>query len=456
MTGTIAAGPGLRRKVATLSVMTAYVMTAYDTTAVTGAMPTIAHDLGGLDLYPWVFSASLLASTIAVPLFGKLADRHGRRPVFASGVALFLLGALLCGTARSMAALIACRALQGLGAGAISPTVNTISADLYTLEERAKVQGVFTGAWGTANALGPILGAWITLHFSWRWIFLVNLPIGLSTAVLLLASYVDAPRETAKPLDLAGAGAAALAIGAILFTVQRGLGFSFVERAATAVVAIVAGVLFVRRQRTAPDPLIPPRRVMDPVLRASVLGSFFVGGLIFAPTAYVPLWVTRELHGDVLRAGLALVPMLAGWTVGSTLGVPGMVRWGSRACAIGSLLVTATGASLLALTVGLNLPVPLSFASLVVLGFGLGPAANAFLLSAQMRVGWHARAGVTSMVFASRSLGGSLIIASLGALGAASERGALQRFVGLALVAWCGVLVAARFVPREAADVVIE
>ena len=446
---TIAAEPGLRRKVATLSVMTAFVLTAYDTTAVTGAMPTIAHELGGLDLYPWVFSVSLLASTIAVPLCGKLADRHGRRPVFASGVGLFLLGSLLSGSAHSMPALIMFRALQGLGSGAIGPISTTISADLYTLEERAKVQGVFTGAWGTANALGPIIGGWIVMHASWRWIFLVNVPIGLSAAALLLASYVDVPRKRTSSLDVAGAAAAAVTIGSVLVTVQRGLGLSAGGRVVTALVALAAGTVFVRRQRTAPEPLVPASHLKDPVLRASMLGSFFVGALIFAPTAYVPLWVTRELHGDVLHAGMALIPMLAGWTVGSTLGVPVMVRFGTRACALGSLLFVATGASFLALFVHLGWPPPLAYASLVVLGFGLGPAANAFLLSAQMRVDWHSRAGVTSLVHASRALGGSLVIATLGALSAASERGAALRFFGLAVVAWCGVMVAARFSPRH-------
>ncbi len=170
---------GSSRRLVTVAVLLALVVAAFEGTVVTGAMPTIVAELGGLEIYSWVFSAFLVASMIGILACGKLADAYGRRPVFIAGMGLFLAGSALSGAARSIDALIAFRVIQGLGAGAIQPIAMTISADLYTLRERVRVQTLFTAAWGSANALGPLIGGWIVIHASWRWVFLVNVPVGV-------------------------------------------------------------------------------------------------------------------------------------------------------------------------------------------------------------------------------------------------------------------------------------
>ena len=167
-----------RRTIATCAILCGLVVAAFEGTVVTSAMPTIARELGGITAYSWVFSAFLLASTVGVLACGQLADALGRKPVFVFGMVLFLLGSALCGASSSMGSLIAFRVVQGLGAGAIQPIAMTIGADLYTLEERARIQALFTGAWGTANVAGPLIGGFLVLHLSWRWVFLVNLPVG--------------------------------------------------------------------------------------------------------------------------------------------------------------------------------------------------------------------------------------------------------------------------------------
>ena len=207
------------------------VVSAFEGTVVTGAMPTIAKDLGGLRSYPWVFSAFLVTSTLTMLLCGKLADAFGRRPVFLSGMALFLAGSALCGASTSFAALVAFRAVQGLGAGALQPMSMTIGADLYALKERARVQAFSTAVWGLANVLGPVIGGWLVEHASWRWVFLVNVPVGLVAAALLSWSYRDPVRLERRPIG---------ALGAVL---------AGVEATGARVVRALAGRVFARRRR---------------------------------------------------------------------------------------------------------------------------------------------------------------------------------------------------------------
>ncbi|RKG65267.1 MFS transporter, partial [Corallococcus exercitus] len=214
--------PGGARRVATGAVLLALVVSAFEGTVVTSAMPTITRELGGDALYSWVFSAFLFASTVGVLVSGKLADRLGRKPVFFAGMGLFLVGSALCGLATSVPALVGFRVMQGLGAGALQPTTLTISADLYTLRERAAIQGLFTGAWGAANALGPLIGGWLVMHASWRWVFLVNLPVGVLSALLLHLAYRDPPRHEGTKLEPWGPVLAGSTVALLLFALEPG------------------------------------------------------------------------------------------------------------------------------------------------------------------------------------------------------------------------------------------
>ena len=173
------------KTIVVIALMLGMSLAALDTTIVGTALPSIVGKLGGLALYSWVFSVYLLTSTTTVPIYGKLADLYGRKPIFLFGSTLFLLGSILCGAAQSMEQLIIFRAIQGLGAGAVLPIVLTIIGDIFELRERARVQGLFSGVWGVSSVIGPALGGLIVDHFTWRWVFFINVPFGILSCLLL-------------------------------------------------------------------------------------------------------------------------------------------------------------------------------------------------------------------------------------------------------------------------------
>ncbi|MCP3098080.1 MFS transporter [Myxococcus sp. K15C18031901] len=402
--------PGTARRMATGAVLLALVVSAFEGTVVTSAMPTITRELGGQHLYSWVFSAFLFASTVGVLISGKLADRLGRKPVFFAGMGLFLVGSALCGLSQSVEGLIAFRVLQGLGAGALQPTTLTISADLYTLRERAAVQGLFTGAWGAGNAVGPLIGGWLVMHASWRWVFLVNVPVGLFAALLLYISYRDPPRRTDVQLDRWGPVLAGSSAAMLLFSLEPGqAGLRWVCLAG----ALVLGTVLVRQQRGSTAPLMPMELLTDRTVLCGVAGGIAGGALLYSMAAWVPLWMTEKGGQTPLVAGVALLPMLLGWSVGSSFGVKLLVRGGMRLSAGVGFAVAATGAALLALTAALELGMFAALVSLAVLGMGLGPAASTSLIGPQSRAPWHHRGIVTSSLYATRLLGGSLTVAAL-------------------------------------------
>jgi MFS family permease len=389
------ASPGwlARRRVALGAVLVGQVVAAFEGTVVTSAMPTIVRELGGLAAYGWVFSSFLIASTVAVLVCGKLADAFGRLPVFLGGMGLFLVGSCLCGSATTFGGLVAYRVVQGLGAGALTPIAMTISADLYTLAERAKVQALLTSTWGAANVVGPLIGGWIVLHMSWRWVFLVNVPVGVLAAGLLAVSYRDPPRQA------------------------------------------LTGPLF--------D--VPLR---EPTVRAGLVGAAFAGGIIYACTAYVPLWVAGQGRGDPLAAGAALVPLLVGWAFGSSFGVRVLIAKGMRATVAGSFAIVLVAAVVLTMAASAGGTGPLAMVALAVVGLGIGPAASTSLLGPQTAVSWAQRGGVTSAVYAMRMFGGSMVVALLGELGGSSREASVGRFAAVALLAAGGAVTAAMLAPR--------
>jgi MFS family permease len=373
--------------------MVGQVVAAFEGTVVTSAMPTIVRELGGLAAYGWVFSSFLIASTVAVLVCGKLADAFGRLPVFLGGMGLFLVGSCLCGSATTFGGLVAYRVVQGLGAGALTPIAMTISADLYTLVERAKVQALLTSTWGAANVVGPLMGGWIVLHMSWRWVFLVNVPVGALAAGLLAVSYRDPPR----------------------------------------------------RALTGPLLDVPLR---EPTVRAGLVGAAFAGGIIYACTAYVPLWVGGQGRGDPLAAGVALVPLLVGWAFGSSFGVRVLIAKGMRATVAGSFAIVLVAAVVLTMAASAGGTGPLAMVSLAVVGLGIGPAASTSLLGPQTAVSWAQRGGVTSAVYAVRMFGGSMVVALLGELGGSSREASVGRFAAVAFLAASGALTAVMLAPR--------
>jgi MFS family permease len=434
--------PGKARRMATAAVLLGLVMAAFETTVVTTAMPTLTAELGGRNLYAWVFTAFFLASTLGVLISGGLADGIGRRATFLGGLGVFLLGTTLCGFSQSVPQLIAFRMLQGLGAGALQPTTLTIASDIYNLKERAAIQSVFTGSWGAASVVGPLLGAFLTQHASWRWVFWVNVPVGIAAAILLQASYRDPPRSKTHRLELAGPLLAGSTLALILFALEPRHLASALQLFAALGAAAVAVVL-VRQQRHSGRPVLPLHLLSDPTVLSGVVGGLVAGGVLYGTSAYVPLWLVAHGQRTALTAGAALVPLLVGWAVGSALGVKLLLRGGLRASAVGGFAVATVGAVLLALALVRGWGDAATFASLAVLGFGLGPAASTSIFAPQQRVPWHQRGAVTSALYACRMLGGSLIIALLNlAQGQLPVQAAL-----LAAVPFVGTLALLRLAP---------
>ncbi len=426
--------PGLARKIATAGVLLGLVVAAFEGTVVTSAMPTIVRELGGMRAYAWVFSAFLVASTLAVLVCGKLADVFGRRPVFVGGMALFLVGSALCGASTSFAELVAFRVIQGLGAGAIQPVAMTISADIYTLEERARMQALFNGAWGIANVIGPVMGGWIVMHASWRWVFLVNVPFGVLAAVLVVMSYRDPVRTRREPIGAHGALLAGAAVALSALGLEPGDFGGTIRMALSAVAAAAVWALW-RHERRTPRPILPSAALRHPAVLSGLVAGAFVGAILYSCAAYIPLWMSAHGTRSALAAGLALMPLLVGWAFGSSFGVKVLVRRGMRASVGGGFAIASVGAIGVAVAVAWHLPLVFALGSMALLGLGTGPAASSSLVAAQSSVAWKSRGAVTSAVYATRMLGGSLAVAALGALGAYAADVATARFVAIALLA---------------------
>src|SRR5919199_966647 len=211
-----------RRAAVTAGVITGMFLAALEATVVGTAMPTVIASLGGLSHYSWVFSAYLITSTITVPVWGKLSDLYGRRLFFQLGIAVFLLGSVLSGMATTMTQLIIFRALQGLGAGALVPLGLTIIGDVYTLEERARMQAFFSGVWGLASVIGPVVGGFITDQVSWRWVFYINIPFGLAAALIMGLALKEPKRHARPAIDYAGAAVLMIAITFLMLALVEG------------------------------------------------------------------------------------------------------------------------------------------------------------------------------------------------------------------------------------------
>jgi EmrB/QacA subfamily drug resistance transporter len=413
-----AAVTGRARQIITAGLVLAMAVVALETTVVVTALPTIAGELDRLDLYPWVFSAYLLTSTVTVPLYGKLADIFGRRRIFLFGMAVFLIGSVLCGLAQGMLELILFRALQGLGAGALMPSIFTVIADLYRLQERAKVQGVFSTLWGVASLLGPGLGAWLTLTWSWRSVFFVGVPFGLAAAIFFVCFFREKVEPRKVSLDVAGSlllmgGLTSLLMALTQGTEGVGWGSPLVLVLLAASVLMLAG--FVVAERRAPDPVLPLDLFKLRVMSVSSAANFLSGAVLFGVTSYVPLFVQGARGEGAAGAGAALTPMLVTWSLSGFVGPKLLLKFGFRATAIGATLLIALGSAGL-LLVGLDSSPLILYVAMALLGFGFGPSTSAFLILLQEAVPWSQRGVATSSTQLFRSLGGTIGVALLGSV----------------------------------------
>lgn len=383
-------------------------MAAMEMTVVSTAMPTVIADLGGLDLYAWVFTLYMLTSTVTVPIYGKLADLYGRKPIMLFGIAVFLAGSIASGQAHSMASLIAFRALQGLGAGAMQPIALTIVGDIFSLEERARMQGLFGAVWGVAGLSGPLLGGLIVKLLGWRWVFYVNVPFGILSAALLVFALEERIERKRHVLDVAGAVLLTAAI-VVLLVPARGAMWLVVLAAATALLWA-----FVRVEARAPEPLLPLDLFRRPLMAVSSAAGALIGGAMLAMVTYVPLFVQGVLGGSPTDAGGAITPMVVGWPVASTLGGRLLPRVGFRPLVVLGFLIAGASAVLLAALLGPTSSLMVPRATTAAFGVGLGFANTALLIGVQTSVEWRQRGVATASTMFFRSIGGALAVGATG------------------------------------------
>jgi len=404
-----------RRKV-TVALLVSMMVAAVEQLIVSPAMPTIIAHLKGFDIYPWVISAYLLAATVSVPIYGKLADLFGRKPVLIFGLVLFSLGSILSGTSMSMGQLIAMRTIQGLGAGAVSPIVLTMLGDIFTLKERAQVQALFSAVWGLSSVGGPLIGGYLTDNIGWRWVFLICVPFA-ALAIVMLILYVSEPIQHRKvaPIDWAGAALLTASVSSFLWVVldgsKRGWAINLLLLAGSAAFL----VLFVIRERTAVDPILPMSLMTRPIIAASLVASFAFGGIIFGIETFVPLHVQGVQGGDATRAGRALIPLFLVWAVSGAVAARAVVRYGFRwSGLVGSALV-ALGC--LCLVTGASFPLwsrSCFLVGLAVIGMGMGPTSFSFILAVQQAVSWGQRGVATGSAILLRTIGGATGVGVLG------------------------------------------
>ena len=395
----------------TAGIMLSLFLASMESTVVATAMPTIVGQLGGLQHYSWVFSAFMLASTTAVPLYGKLSDIYGRRKLYVSAMALFLIGSIWCGWANSMTQLIFARALQGIGAGGILPLAFILIGEMFTLEQRAKMQGLFSGVWGVSSIVGPLLGGFLVDQLSWRWIFYVNVPPGLLAGALVAFAWRDQARSHERPaVDYAGAALLTVSVVMLLLGLMGSGTSSWILITA----AILLFILLLWVERRAADPVLPLSLFRDRLFATATAHGVLTGWALFGSVSFIPLFVQAVLGTSATQAGITITPMLLGWVTASIIGTRLMLTVGYRKLGLIGTATFTVGAFLMS-TAGMNTSQISLMIFVALMGIGMGLSIPSFLIAVQTSVERRKLGTATSTLQFSRSIGGTLGVSVMGA-----------------------------------------
>ncbi len=407
-----------RRNLILIALMLTMMLAAMDSTIVSTAIPEIVSDLGGFKKISWVFSIYLLAQTVTIPIYGKLADIYGRKSVLVFGSILFLAGSAASAGAWNMLTLVLFRGIQGLGAGSIMATVNTLAGDLYDLQERAKVQGWLSSMWGLSAIIGPAAGGAFAEYASWRWIFLINIPIGI-LAITLIISFLHEEFEHRHPnIDFAGAGLLLVMVGLLIVGLMEG-GQSWPWLSWPTLLILIAvlvlGWLTIKVERRAAEPIMPLWIWKERALAGANLSMIGMGVVMMGPDTYLPTFTQTALGLGAIAAGFILASESIGWPVASAMSGKLYLKIGFRNSGlIGAfLIILACGGFLL-----LSWPqsILLLILDQVLLGAGFGLLSTPMLVGVQSVVGWDKRGVVTGTNMFGRYLGQCLGSAVFGAI----------------------------------------
>jgi EmrB/QacA subfamily drug resistance transporter len=406
--------PKTHRPFAVVGVLLSMFMAAMEATVVGTAMPTVVEKLGGIEYYGWVGAVYMLTSTVTMPLYGKLADLYGRKPIMMLAMAAFLIGSMASGLSQTMMQLIAFRAMQGIGAGGLQPVAMTIVGDIFKPAERARIQGIFGAVWGVAAMSGPLLGGLLVSVLSWRWVFFINVPFGILSALMLSAFFHEPVERKDHALDVAGTALLAGSIVSVL------LGASRVAPAVTLPVATVLLGGFVAVEQRAREPVLSLRLLRRRIMAVSSVAGLIVGSVMSATIIYLPLYAQAVRGATPTQAGFTVAPMLIGWPLASALSGRLLARVGYRPLVrAGFAIVTVTSIALAVLLRG-GATMPALGATMFAMGTGMGLANTALVIAVQESAAWAERGVATASTMFFRTIGGAVAVGGLGAVLAAS------------------------------------
>lgn len=383
-------------------------MAAMEMTVVSTAMPTVVAELGGALRYAWVFTAYMLASTVTVPIYGKLADVYGRKPVMLVAMALFLAGSMASGQARSMEQLIVFRALQGIGAGGMQPIAITIVGDIFNLQERGKMQGVFGAVWAIAGLAGPLVGGLIVAVLSWRWVFYVNVPFGLLSAFILAGSLHESIEKKKPVLDLAGGLVLSAAVLVLL------LGTDGVAPGVLLLAAVVLFVVFVFVERRAAEPMLPMALFASRTISTASAVFATSGGAMLGLVTFLPLYAQGVLGSSPTEAGATIAGMLVSWPVASAISGRLIPRYGFRGLVRGGMVLVAIASVILAFAFARGATSGELRLGSIAFGIGMGFANTALVIAVQSSVGFSQRGVATASTMFFRNMGGTIGVGVMG------------------------------------------
>jgi EmrB/QacA subfamily drug resistance transporter len=396
----------------TIGIMLSLFLASMESTVVATAMPTIVGQLGGLEHYSWVFSAFMLTSTTFVPLYGKLSDIYGRRRIYVIAMALFLIGSVMSGLATSMTQLILARALQGLGAGGVQPLAFILIGEMFNLQQRAKMQGLFSGVWGFSSIVGPLLGGFIVDQFTWRWVFYINIVPGLLAAALVALAWKEQSQHHQRPaVDYFGAALlTSSVISLLLGLMEFGTSNSWI------LIATATGLFgaLVWVESRAADPILPIQLFRDRLFATSIAHGVFTGWAMFGSVSFIPLFVQSVMGTSATQAGITITPMLLGWVTASVIGMRLILTVGHRKLGVVGTTVFATGAFLMTLISAESSQI-LMMVFVAMMGIGMGLSIPSFLVAVQTNVEKRDLGTATSTLQFSRSIGGTLGVSVMGA-----------------------------------------
>lgn len=400
------------------AVMLAMFMGAIEATIVSTAMPDIVSELGGFSLYSWVFSAYLLMNSVTVLIYGKLSDLFGRKPILLFGIFVFLIGSVLCGFAHSMEALIVYRLIQGFGAGAVTPIATTIVGDIYTQEERAKIQGYLASVWGVSAVTGPALGGLLVQFVSWRYVFWINIPLGLLSMIALWLFLHEKIEKKKREIDYLGAGLLTIAICALMVVlVQGGTSWSWMSKQVLALITIcmVSFAFFIWQEKRASEPVMPFGIWKERSIFIANSASLITGIMLIGISSFLPAFVQGVMEQPPIIAGFTLTTMSIGWPIASTVSGKMMVKYGYRVTSIIGGVFLILGSLVFTMLTPEQGPLWAAIGSFL-LGVGMGLTSTAFIVSIQSSVGWEQRGIATASNMFMRNLGNTVGAALLGGI----------------------------------------